>query len=233
MSFGNGYNGGRTGMSSKVLLNVYDLSPANDYLYSVGFGLHHTGVEIDGREYSYGSGSGIFDGPPKMAPGARFRCQLEMGSFDGGLKEINKALDELRNNGGFGTNNYSLIRRNCNNFSNALVWLLLKRPIPSYINRLANVGDCCSCILPKQLLDDSPVGGSGNKQVPTRASMNRGQDSTNVFSGKGYSLSGKPSNGGNVTPSDLTDRREKARKAALVRLEQQTQLGSFNANKDS
>ena len=73
--------------NTKVLLNLYDLSPANEYLYPIGMGLHHTGLEIDGREYSYGSGGGVFDGPPKVAPGARFRVQLELGAFDGGTKE--------------------------------------------------------------------------------------------------------------------------------------------------
>ena len=36
---------------TKVILNVYDLSPANDMLYSIGMGLHHSGVEILGKEY--------------------------------------------------------------------------------------------------------------------------------------------------------------------------------------
>jgi hypothetical protein len=163
-------------------------------------GLHHTGVEVLGREYSYGSGgSGIFDGPPKVAPGARFRCQLEMGVFEGGPDELQKALDELRHDNGFGPDQYNLIRRNCNHFCNALVWRLLRRPIPAYINRLANVGECCSCLLPKQLLEDSPVGGNNNSSsssssfaVPTSATMNRGNGgtATNAFSGKGHSLVG-------------------------------------------
>lgn len=43
MSFGNGYNGGRTRMGTQVFLNVYDLSPMNDCLFQIGFGLHHSG----------------------------------------------------------------------------------------------------------------------------------------------------------------------------------------------
>lgn len=213
-----------------MLLNVYDLSPSNDYLFPVGMGLHHSGVEIAGREYSYGSQGGIYEGPPRQAPGARFRCQIDMGTFDGGTQELNKALDELRHNGGFGSNGYNLIKRNCNHFCNALVWRLLRRPIPGYVNRLATVGDCCSCLLPKEMLGDSPVGGSNeNNQAPGSAYMNRGDGGAsarmNAFSGKGYSLGG----GGSITPSssssqpDLTDRRERARKAALARLEQQAQ----------
>jgi len=220
-------------------LNVYDLSPTNDYLFPVGMGLHHSGVEVGGREYSYGSDGGIYDAPPKNAPGARFRCQLEMGIFDGGTQELNKALDECRHNGGFGSNGYNLIRKNCNHFCNALVWQLLRRPIPAHINRLANLGDCCSCLLPKELLEGSPVGGSaGNNQssassfaVPTRASMNRGAGggnniSMNTFTGTGHSLHGgssTSSSSSSAAQPDLTDRRERARKAALARLDQQSQ----------
>ena len=43
------------------------------FLYPVGFGLHHSGVEIMGVEYSFSSGSGIFESDPKEAAGAKFR----------------------------------------------------------------------------------------------------------------------------------------------------------------
>ena len=33
---------------------IYDLSPANKYLYSIGLGFYHTGVEFNGKEYSFG-----------------------------------------------------------------------------------------------------------------------------------------------------------------------------------
>lgn len=262
-------------VTTKVLLNVYDLSPANDYLVVVGMGLHHSGVEILGREYSYGSGGGVFDGPPRTAPGARFRCQLDLGTFEGGKDRLNRALDELRHGGGFGPDGYNLIRRNCNHFCNALVWQLARRTIPPHVNRLANIGECCSCLLPRQLLGDSPVGGgsenaSGNRAssfaggaAPPGASMNRtggaaadGGGSVIAFAGKGQSLGGTAGGGGGGGTSssssettgllsrwsttsrasstvstgsisqsvdDLTDRREKARIAALARLERSQQ----------
>lgn len=261
-------------VTTKVLLNVYDLSPANDYLVVVGMGLHHSGVEILGREYSYGSGGGVFDGPPRTAPGARFRCQLDLGTFEGGMDRLHRALDELRHGGGFGPDGYNLIRRNCNHFCNALVWQLARRTIPPHVNRLANIGECCSCLLPRQLLlGDSPVGGgsenaSGNRAssvaggaAPPGASMNRtggaaadGGGSVIAFAGKGQSLGGTAGGGGGTSSSssettgllsrwsttsrasstvstgsisqsvdDLTDRREKARIAALARLERSQQ----------
>ena len=55
-------------------------------------GLHHSGVEILGKEYSFASGGGIFDSSPKEAPGAKFRQSIELGSFDGGSSELNSAI---------------------------------------------------------------------------------------------------------------------------------------------
>lgn len=55
-------------------------------------GLHHSGVEILGREYSFASGGGIFDSSPKDAPGAKFRESIELGAFDGGSSELQSAI---------------------------------------------------------------------------------------------------------------------------------------------
>ena len=117
---GPGYQGGRTRVGTKVFLNVYDLAPANDFLYPVGCGFHHSGVEILGSEYSFASGAGVFDSTPKHAPGARFREQIEMGAFDGGQAELKLAISELRDE--FPPDEYNLIRKNCNHFSAALCW---------------------------------------------------------------------------------------------------------------
>ena len=55
-------------------------------------GLHHSGVEILGREYSFASGAGIFDSSPKDAPGAKFRESIELGVFEGGSGEVTSAI---------------------------------------------------------------------------------------------------------------------------------------------
>ena len=226
-----------------MFLNVYDLSPANDYLVPIGMGVHHSGVEILGTEYSFGSGgAGVFEGSPQQAPGAKFRFQVEMGAFDGGIQELRRALDTLKgHDGGFGPEDYNVVRKNCNHFANALCWALMRKSIPAYVNRLADLGVCCSCLLPKQMLQEAPVGGSGTSSfaVPTNA-MQRGGTSSSAptFSGTGHSLAG-PTTSTSTTESvgllsrwgtssakaasppadDVTDRREKAREAALARLQ--------------
>jgi len=185
-----------------------------------------------GTEYSFASGSGIFESPPKVAPGARFREQIPMGAFDGGQTELSRALDDLRDS--FGPDDYNLIRKNCNSFASALCWKLMQKKIPPHVNRLADLGVCCSCLLPKQLLEEAPVGdpnarnGSNNT---SGSSYRSGVSKTNAFTGSGARLGSSDSNGkssawtsgwaaGRKSPEDdLTDRREKARKAALARLE--------------
>ncbi|KAL7535823.1 hypothetical protein ACHAXR_008906 [Thalassiosira sp. AJA248-18] len=281
MSGGRGYEGGRTRMGTKVCVGYvqyiiiccilfaytifsrnkkqqrrYDLSTANDFLYSVGMGLHHSGVEILGKEYSFASGGGIFDSSPKEAPGAKYRVSIELGSFDGGSSELQSAISDLRDE--FGPDRYNLIRRNCNHFSNALSWRLLGRSIPGHVNRLADFGVCCSCLLPKKLLEEAPVGpnaggGSGGSssgfQVFGRpgGGSDKKEDgagsSTAAFMGSGTVLGSQNQEGGGSRipllgswgggkagskkgEDSLTDRREKARMAALTRMENQGDSGS-------
>lgn len=246
MSFGG--TGGRTKMTSKVTLNLYDLSPANEYLYALGLGLHHSGIEILGTEYSFASGVGIFEAPPKTAGGAIYRESIELGYTQGGSTEVKRVLDELKQE--FAPDKYNLIKKNCNHFANALAYSLLNKKIPSHINRLANIGSCMSCILPKQMLENAPVGdpnqnssNSGYQVYPSRnqAKIDMKQSATSAFSGSGMTLgssssstssSGNSSRLGNFfgnsgstagnksVSDDLTDRREKARMAAMARLNQ-------------
>ena len=85
-----------------------------------------------GVEYSFASGSGIFESDPKEAAGAKFRESIELGAFEGGSAELRNLLANLRND--FGPNSYNLLTKNCNHFAAALVWSLLRRPIPSCVN---------------------------------------------------------------------------------------------------
>jgi hypothetical protein len=177
-----------------------------------------------------------------------------LGTFEGGSAELNSAISDLRED--FGPDRYNLVRRNCNHFANALVWRLLGRSIPGHVNRLADLGVCCSCLLPKKLLEEAPVGpnagsggGSSGFQVmggTGRAKKDdKGTTSIAAFTGSGMVLgsneqtssssripllgSWKKSSGesGGVKGVDsLTDRREKARLAALARMNAQNGSGS-------
>lgn len=236
---------------------MYDISPANDFLYPIGMGLHHSGVEVLGSEYSFASNAGIFDSTPKEAPGAKFREQIFMGVLDGGQAELNKALDELRDV--YGPHDYNIIRKNCNHFATAFIWKLTGQRVPGYVNRIADVGACCACLLPRQMLENAPVGdpGADNTSATSGGSViHRGPaapqtNTMRAFTGKGAKLGGSTTDfssdglvgsllgkvGGTANNAaskvdDLTDRREKARRAALARLEISQQHEVSNESKD-
>jgi hypothetical protein len=244
-NYGNN-KGSQTRFQTKVWLHIYDLSPANDYLWHAGFGIHHSGIEVSGVEYSFASGAGIYESnTPAVVPGAKYRERVELGSFDGGSERLKKVIDELKDT--FGPDDYNIIRRNCNHFSNALSWKLLQRKFPSYVNRASDMAVCLSCLIPKKLLEHSPVGDPNDQNKNMRSfhaqSVNHKPKKASVaaFTGAGRSLvdaserkgllsrSSTGNNGGGtltgMITEDLTDRREKMRKAALARLEQNQVLG--------
>ena len=56
-------------IETEVKLNVYDLSPANDFLRPVALGVYHSGVEVFGSEHTFAGGAGVFHHTPLTPPG--------------------------------------------------------------------------------------------------------------------------------------------------------------------
>jgi hypothetical protein len=78
--------------------------------------------------------------------------------------------------------------------------------ILAYINRLADIGVCCCCLLPKQLLEHAPVGdmtdmGGGSRSGGARTSSIK-KTAPAVFTGLGAKLGSL--GGGNGLLSLLT-----------------------------
>lgn len=116
-----------------VELAVYDLSPANDCLATIGFGLYHTGVRIGGAEYTF-SNDGVFS----HAPGEcqyELRSLIPLGELTISNKEVEGVVSELRG-AAFPAGSYHLVMRNCNHFSTALTERL-GFSVPGWVNRLA------------------------------------------------------------------------------------------------
>lgn len=203
----------------KVLINVYDLMPHNDYLHFAGLGAYHSGLEVHSREYSFGghefSSSGVFICDAKNAPGARFRESIEIGETELSSAEVQAIVDSLAVE--FPGNSYNLLTRNCNVFTSELCKRLLNRPAPAWVNRLAFLGSTFHCCLPSSLGIAPPA-----REIEMRA------PAAPPFSGHGYSL--VPSDGSAGSPANadgesdmltdeqrLLERRQKALKAALLR----------------
>jgi hypothetical protein len=163
----------------KVYLNVYDLTPYNDYVHFAGLGAYHSGLEVYGREYSFGghefSSTGVFVCETKSAPGARFQQSIEVGETDLSAAEVQSLVDSM--SAEWAGNSYHLLTRNCNSFTNALCKRMLNRRAPFWINRLACIGNAVQCCLPQSL----------GLRPPTADGVEM-EDVNVPFSGHGYSL---------------------------------------------
>jgi hypothetical protein len=122
----------------QVVLNVYDLHDSNRMLYSLGVGFFHTGVEINGYEFSY-SNSGVVRTRPRLPEFGEFRERIAIGVYNGGMNGVYTVISDLRN-ASFQPGVYHPTNRNCNHFSDAFCLALVGQHIPSWVNRAANIG---------------------------------------------------------------------------------------------
>ncbi|CAN6913409.1 hypothetical protein YC2023_086863 [Brassica napus] len=136
-----------------VYLNVYDLTPVNDYLYWFGIGIFHSGVEAHGMEYCYGaheySSSGVYEVDPKNCPGFIFRRSLLLGTTTMSPSDFRSYMEKLSSK--YHGDTYHLIAKNCNHFTEEVCLQLTGKPIPGWINRLARLGSFCNCLLPESI----------------------------------------------------------------------------------
>jgi hypothetical protein len=87
------YNYGGT---YEVILNVYDLAPNGSalskyFMSTLGLGFYHSGVEVNGTEYTYGgnfthNGTGVYNSIPLVAEGAKYKESFLIGE----IKDISK-----------------------------------------------------------------------------------------------------------------------------------------------
>ncbi|KAI9125794.1 hypothetical protein K1719_003212 [Acacia pycnantha] len=136
-----------------LVLNVYDLTPINNYLYWFGFGIYHSGIEVHGKEYGYGAhdypASGVFEVEPRKCPGFTFRCSVTLGQINMHPSEFRSFLENLASE--YHGDTYHLISKNCNHFTDDVSYRLTGKRIPGWVNRLAKLGALCSCLLPESL----------------------------------------------------------------------------------
>ena len=130
----------------QVTLHVYTFAGVggrtNSILSSLSLGLHHSGVEVSGREFSFNDGGVFQTRPHECTRGDEPQCVLKeskfLGVHVGSTNEFNGVLNELRR--AFPPGSYSLTGKNCNHFADAFCRALIGCGIPSYVNRAASYG---------------------------------------------------------------------------------------------
>ncbi|XP_010914798.1 deSI-like protein At4g17486 [Elaeis guineensis] len=138
-------------VGSPVILNVYDLTPLNDYMFWFGIGIFHSGIEVHGSEYGFGAHdyptSGVFEVEPRRCPGFVYRCSIPLGHVNMSSSEFRAFMEDIAED--FHGDTYQVISKNCNHFTDDICLRLTGRPIPGWVNRLAHLGVMCSCLLPE------------------------------------------------------------------------------------
>ena len=142
-------------MSAKIVsLNIYNLHPvANRFLGPIGLGIYHTGIVIEGVEYSFGSGikgestGGIFG----IVPGTyneHLKKTILIGETNLTDYDIDCIIGSFRFR--FVEEEYNLILNNCNNFTKTFAKELCNYKQPKWINRIASIVKKFYCCGPKK-----------------------------------------------------------------------------------
>ncbi|PON81865.1 DeSI-like protein [Trema orientale] len=138
---------------TEVFLNIYDLTPINNYSHWFGFGIFHSGIEVHGKEYGFGAhdfpASGVFEVEPRSCPGFIYRSTISLGRTKLPPSEFWTFIESVASE--YHGDTYHLISKNCNHFTDDMSWRLTGRRIPGWVNRLARLGALCSCLLPESL----------------------------------------------------------------------------------
>jgi len=131
----------------RVLVRVYHLNKTivtralNRNLKS--YGAFHTGVEVYGREWSFGMtfddwSTGITWNPPGENPDHTFCETLSMGYTTMSPTQVWQLIEEMKT--GWRGCTYHLLSRNCHHFSDTFCQRLGVNRIPTWLNELAGTG---------------------------------------------------------------------------------------------
>jgi hypothetical protein len=144
-------------MSSRrtnIRLNVYNASKEGvelpTFLKCVGF--YHSGVEINGIEYSFAGVTGVYEcrkgdyGPVVES--------VDLGNSYVSSPDIPKLISDMRAH--FRGDTYHVILHNCNHFSDALVRACMNNlsGIPGWVNRAARIASCCRCFFQSSMTEE-------------------------------------------------------------------------------
>jgi hypothetical protein len=79
----------------------------NHHLYNFGLGAYHSGIEVCGAEFTFGSHEGdssaVVAIPPKTAPGCTFRESISLGSTAKSEAEIRALANRMGEESFYGT----------------------------------------------------------------------------------------------------------------------------------
>lgn len=135
----------REAKAHPVKLNLYDLGGLavsqrlNNILRSVGVGgVFHCGVEIFGREYSFGYAddvrSGVYECVPRQCPNHSYRESVDLGLCTFSMAEVELLANRLSES--WPARSYSTLDRNCIHFCEVFCKELEVDAIPGWTKNM-------------------------------------------------------------------------------------------------
>lgn len=158
-------------MSHKVVLHIYDLSQGMARQLSLAFlgksidAIYHTGVVVYGKEYSFGAGIEIERTNHVTRYGKPIQV-MEMGYTEVPEELFSEYLEDIRSR--YTVETYSLLKHNCNNFSDEVLGFLVGARVPE---RILN--------LPSEVIN-TPLGASLVPMLEQMETQLRGRPSSSV-----------------------------------------------------
>lgn len=185
------------GNGPSVLLNVYQ-APGTTQM--PGFGIYHTGVQIGSTEYSFGGspesvGCGIAEQTPKVTPpGSQwvFFQTVDLGKTTMTERQVMTVLSGLRPL--FPANQYNLVNKNCNHFSELFV-TRLGRAFPGWVNRAAKLGNLVQGGVDPLQEDKMRAEAERNRAAEADRKQQERQKAQEVLRGKQQALKPEPPEG--------------------------------------
>ncbi|KAF2546964.1 hypothetical protein F2Q70_00021714 [Brassica cretica] len=93
--------------------------------------------------------SGVFEVEPRQCSGFKFKKSIFIGTTNLNPAQVREFMENMACS--YYGNMYHLIVKNCNHFCQDACYKLTGKKIPKWVNRLAEIGSVCSCILPESL----------------------------------------------------------------------------------
>jgi len=135
-------------VGTEVTLHIYDvggsalIQRSNNVLSNLGTGAFHAGVEIYGREWSFGATddgrTGVFCCAPRGCDVHQYRKAVPMGRTRLSQKEALSLIGQLSRE--WPGSEYDLLRCNCCHFSDELLRRLGVHGLPAWVKSLAGRG---------------------------------------------------------------------------------------------
>ena len=98
---------------------------------------------VHGMEYGFGAhefpASGVFEVEPTKCPGFVYRCSISLGRINMPSNETRTFIETVASD--YNGDTYHLISKNCNHFTDDILWRLTGKRIPGWVNRLARLGN--------------------------------------------------------------------------------------------